>query len=252
MIFIDDSHVECELVASMLPEVRVERFPSSPLAVSPFIESIGDTEVLFVTEDDLKRNASYKANAQRERLHRESTDLDGFIRSLQISLTVQKQERDAIQRISQLTQRTNQFNLTTRRYGVDEIEKLLDHAGVFTMRMADRFTDYGLIGLAIVVPTGDGAAEIDTLLLSCRAFGRKVEEAFLKEILGSLHGSGVGRITGRFLETRKNGMARDFFADQGFHLVEESEGERVFEIELDDSVGPDPQDDTYNIERTGL
>ena len=252
MIFIDDSHVECELVASLLPEVRVERFPSSPLAVSPFIESISDTEVLFVTEDDLKRNASYKASAQRERLRRESTDLDGFIRSLQISLSVQKQEPETIQRVSQLTQRTNQFNLTTRRYGVDEIEQLLEHAWVFTMRMADRFTDYGLIGLAIVVPTEDGAAEIDTLLLSCRAFGRKVEEAFLKEILGSLHGSGLGRITGRFLATRKNGMVRDFFADQGFRLVEESEDERVFEIELHDSVGPDPQDDTYNIERRGL
>lgn len=233
-IFIDDSDFECELVASVLPEVQVEKFPSDPLAVFGFIEGLRNTEVLHVTPDDLKRGASYKASVKTERLRKQSTDLGEFLRNLQITLTITKQDHKAVQRISQLTQRTNQFNLTTRRYPVEDVARLFETGSVYTMSMQDRFSDHGTIAVAIVVPRGGGptAVEIDTFLMSCRAFGRGVETAFLREVLSDLRTQGVELVRATYQRTARNGMVRDFYLHNGFLLIEEAEDARVFECRL--------------------
>lgn len=252
MIFIDDSAVECDLVATLLPEVQVERFPEHPLDIFSFITSIKNVGRLWVTEDDRKRIASYKANAQRERLRRESTDLRDFIRSLDIRLTVTRQDSAAIQRVSQLTQRTNQFNLTTRRYGVEEIETFLRDGGVYTMRMEDRFTDYGIIGLVLTKGRPDGvSSEIDTFLISCRAFGRDVENALLRIVVRDLGERGAQRIWARYAATPKNAMTRDFYLTGGFRVAEDGEDERVFELDWSGRTDH-PDDALYHIQRVGF
>ena len=232
MIFIDDSPFECERVRSALPEVQVERFPANPLDIPRYLSAIQGVERLGVGKDDLARAESVRANASRERLRRDSPDPDAFLRSLSIRLTITRQDRTAVRRISELCQRTNQFNLTTIRYGVGDIERLMDEGAVYTMSMKDRFSDYGTIGVAIV-DTGSGDRwEIDSFMLSCRAFGRGVEVELLGAVLEDAGTAGVRSVGARHVATAKNGMTRNFFSDHGFAETGGSNGEALFEMRI--------------------
>ncbi|MCY3808847.1 MAG: HAD-IIIC family phosphatase [Gemmatimonadetes bacterium] len=232
MVFIDDSPFECERVKSALPEVQVERFPANPLEVPRYLSAIQGVERLGVGSDDLARTESIRANARRERLRRETPDLGSFLRSLSIKLTIARQDRTAVRRISELCQRTNQFNLTTKRYSVGDIERLMDEGAVYTMSMKDRFSDYGTIGVAIV-DTGSGDRwEIDSFMLSCRAFGRGVEVELLKAVLEDAGTAGVRSVGARHVATAKNGMTRNFFPDHGFAETEGPNGEVRFEMRI--------------------
>ena len=230
MIFIDDSPVECERVRTALPEVQVEQFPANPVDVPEFQAGLMNVDRLRVAIEDIDRTKSIRANARRERLRKETPDMESFIRSLDITLVVDRQNREAIQRISQLTRRTNQFNLTTRRYGVGEVERLMDEGVVYCMSMRDRFSDYGIIGAAIVSVGCESDWEIDSFMLSCRAFGRRVEDALLASVLEDARAAGARTVRARFVATRKNKMTRDFFPGRGFEVTEESERERSFEL----------------------
>lgn len=253
MVFIDDSPVECELVASMLPEVQVERFPEDPVGIYRFVERLQGVERLWVTEDDRKRAASYRANVQREKLRREVTDLRDFIRGLEIRLTVTRQDRQSIQRITQLTQRTNQFNLTTRRYEVEEVERFFQEGAVYTLRMEDRFSDYGMVSVMILAPCAEApdAWEIDTFLVSCRAFGRRVEEVFLRTVLRDMAHRGVGEVRGTYRRTEKNGMTRDFYPSQGFVPLRQGEEDAAYAVTLP-AADHHPDDELYTVERRGF
>ena len=219
LIFIDDSDVECERVRQALPEVQVERFPGAALEIPRFIESLRGTEILRVTEDDLRRSESLRTDVQRRALRERVGGYREFLESLGIELTIRRGPSTQVERISQLTQRTNQFNLTTRRYPVAEVRAMLERDRVYTMAMRDRFSDYGAVAVAIV---RDGErpreAEIDSLLMSCRAFGRRIEETFLGVVLDDLAAAGVERVTAAFRPTARNGMVRDFYPRLGFEL----------------------------------
>ena len=236
LIFVDDSSVECERVRTAFPEVQVEQFPADPLAIPGFMTSLRGTARLHVTEDDLKRTASILANAERKKLRRAAPDVDSFIRSLDIELAISRQERGAVRRVSQLAQRTNQFNLTTKRYAVGDVERLMDIGVVYTMRMKDRFSDYGIVGVAVATRGGAEAStdgveastggahagdewEIDSFLMSCRAFGRKIESELLWTVLDDARRSGAQLVRARRVPTAKNGMTRSFYPDHGFSEV---------------------------------
>ena len=235
LVFIDDSPVECERVRTAFPEVQVERFPSDPMAIPAFIASLRGMSRLHVTDDDLKRTASIRANAQREKLRSAAPDMTSFIRSLQVELEIGRQDRSAVQRVSQLAQRTNQFNLTTKRYSVSDVERLMEVGAIYTMSMKDRFSDYGIVGVAIATPcrreathrgeaaTGDERRagpcaewEIDSFLMSCRAFGREIESELLRVVLADAAERGVQTVHARRLPTPKNEMTRDFYPRHGF------------------------------------
>ncbi|MCY4573188.1 MAG: HAD-IIIC family phosphatase [Gemmatimonadetes bacterium] len=233
MIFIDDSPFECERVKSALPEVQVEQFPANPLHIPRYVSAIQGVERLTVGEDDLARAESIRANASRERLRRETPDLDSFLRSLSIRLTIARQDRTAVRRISELCQRTNQFNVTTRRHGVGAIERFLDEGVVYTMSMKDRFSDYGTIGVAIVETASGDRWEIDSFMLSCRAFGRGVEAELLRALLEDAEAVGVQSVGARYVATERNGMTRNFFPDNGFTVTERLDGETRFETRAD-------------------
>ena len=231
LIFVDDSPVECERVRTAFPEVQVEQFPSDPLAIPSFMTSLQGTARLHVTEDDVKRAASIRANAEREELRRAAPDIDSFIRSLDIELAIARQDRSAVRRISQLTQRTNQFNLTTKRYAVSDVERLMDEGVVYAMSMKDRFSDYGVVGVAVATPGAPGTPasggeadggdewEIDSFLMSCRAFGRKIESELLLAVLDDARRSGVRLVRASRVPTSKNSMTRTFYPDHGFSKV---------------------------------
>ncbi len=265
LIFIDDSPVECERVRTAFPEVQVEQFPSDPLAIPSFMASLRGTARLHVTEDDLKRTASIRANAQRERLRSTAPDIDAFIRNLQIKLTITRQDRSTVHRVSQLTQRTNQFNLATKRYAVSDVERLMDAGVVYAMRMKDRFSDYGVVGVAIATPRGDKPAatggnqpaatgeqsaetgeewEIDSFLMSCRAFGRKIESELLRTMLHDLARSGARVVRANRVATPKNGMTRDFYSQHGFSETPGS-GHSGYWIDPRDAGRHDPVDHFY-------
>lgn len=219
LIFIDDSDVECERVLQALPEVQVERFPGVPLEIPGFMESLRGTEILRVTEDDLRRSESLRADVRRRALRERVGGYREFLESLGIELTIRRGVSTQVERISQLTQRTNQFNLTTRRYSVAEVRAMLERDRVYTMAMRDRFSDYGTVAVAIA---RDGErereAEIDTLLMSCRAFGRRIEETFLGVVLDDLAAAGVGLVRAAFWPTARNDMVRDFYPRLGFEF----------------------------------
>ena len=228
MVFVDDSPVECARIRSAFPEVLVEQFPSNPADIPRFIGSMRGTQRLRVEADDPRRAQSLRANAKRQRLRRAAPDLETFIRSLDITLVIERQNRAAIPRVSQLTQRTNQFNLTTKRYSPGDIERLMDNGFVYSMRMEDRFSDYGIVGVAIVTDTGTDSWEIDSFMLSCRAFGRRIESELVAAVLADAGAVGIKVVRARYAATSKNGMSRDFFPRHGFSLTEQSDGELRF------------------------
>ena len=250
MIFIDDSPVECARVSSALPEVQVEQFPANPLEIARYQSGIQGVGRLRVGKEDITRSESIRANASRERLGRKTPDLESFLRSLEIELVIARQERAAVHRVSQLCQRTNQFNLTTRRYGVGDIERLMDRGIVYTMRMKDRFSDYGTIGAAIVDTSPAECWEIDSFVLSCRAFGRNIEGELLGALLDDAAAAGVGVVRARYVATPRNGMTRSFFPDHGFTVTEQVDGEMRFETVVGPSVRGG-SDGIYQVRRMG-
>ncbi len=243
IVFIDDSPVECALVSSLLPEVQVERFPEDPLAIPDFISNLRGLEMVRVTADDLKRLASIRANGQREVLRRSSGDLREFLETLDIRLVVRRGTSDQVARVSQLTQRTNQFNLTTRRYTTSEVAEFVDSERVYTMSMEDRFSDYGTVAACILLDRGDGGVVFDTLLLSCRAFGRHVEDSFLLVVLRDLAARGFAWVEGEYRPTEKNAMVEDFFPGRGFEEVRVDGTSHFFRLDL--SAGS-PQSDVFS------
>ena len=141
---------------------------------------------------------------------------------------IRRQDRAAIPRVSQLTQRTNQFNLTTKRYTPGDVERLMDDGIVYSMSMEDRFSDYGIVGAAIVTDAGADSWEIDTFLLSCRAFGRRIESELLATVLADAGAAGIGIVRASYVATARNGMSRDFLPGHGFSLTERTNGELRF------------------------
>jgi FkbH-like protein len=166
-------------------------------------------------------------------LKHEATDLTAYYRSLEMVLTVRAAGADTIGRVAQLTQKTNQFNLTTRRYSEAEIAALAesDAADVLTVQLADRFGDAGLTGVCILRYEAD-RAHLDTLLLSCRVLGRGVEDAFLAQCLKRARERGATVVTAEFRPTKKNAMVREFYPDRGFALAGETDASRRFELDL--------------------
>lgn len=242
MIFVDDSPVECERVGTAFPEVQVERFPANPSDIPGFLESLQGTGRLWVTDDDRKRGESMRARSARENLLRDAPDFESFLRSLDIRLEVVRQNRSAVDRISQLARRTNQFNLTTRRYGPTDIERLMSEGVVYTMSMEDRFVDYGIIAVAIVRPATGSVWEIDSFLLSCRAFGRNVEGQLLDVLLDDAEANGAAVVRGRYLPTAKNGMARNFLPEHGFSTMRGPRSECRFELSLPRAQSDQPSE----------
>lgn len=179
-IFIDDNPVECAEVAANCPEVLTLQIPQQPAEIERFISHTWVFDRLKVTKEDKKRTQQYQENVQRERLRQDSLTFQDFLAGLQLEIDIQELTSDRLTRASQLTQRTNQFNMTTIRRSEVEIQQLCDagQLSALTVEVKDRFGDYGLVGLILYAQTAEAIA-VDTFLLSCRVLGRGVEHQML-------------------------------------------------------------------------
>lgn len=223
--FVDDNPVERQHVREQAPEVMVIDLPVNPMGYAGALRDAPVFERLSLSEEDAQRGEYYAAERERKELQQSAGSAEEFYRSLQQELEVALVTPMTLVRVAQLTQKTNQFNLTTRRYSEQDIAAM-ESKRVYSLRVKDRYMDNGLVGVAIVEDRGE-VCEIDTLLLSCRVIGRTVETAFLGRLASEASGRGMRKMAGWFLPTRKNAPARDFFEKHGFERVEENgEGSR--------------------------
>lgn len=211
MIFIDDNPLECAEVRANCPEVLTLQFPDEDYVLQRFLDHVWPFEQRRVTKEDRERTLFYKQNAQREQLQSQSSSYSDFLRSLNLEVKFERASPDNFSRISQLTQRTNQFNFTTIRRKESEIEKLCS-AGeyeCFAISAKDRFGDYGMIGV-LIFRLKSKEVVIDTFCLSCRALGRNIEHKMIGYACEYALDRGAGNVIIPFIESGKNKPAFDF------------------------------------------
>jgi FkbH-like protein len=200
--------------------VAVPELPEDPAFYAQTIADAGYFEAVTVTEDDLQRGGQYQATLAREELRAGATDLESYLHGLDMELIVRPFDSVGIPRITQLINKTNQFNLTTRRYTEEEVRALAADEDVISLqfRLLDRFGDNGTIAVLIGKRAGD-TIELDTWLMSCRVLGRGVEQACLNAMSAAARDMGAARLTGLYCPTAKNGMVSELYARLGFTLV---------------------------------
>lgn len=221
LVFVDDNPFERNIVRRELPAVSVPELPEDPAFYAQCIADAGYFEALRVTPEDFERGGQYRANLAREDLRASHTDLGGYLRSLNMELRWQPFDRMGLQRIVQLINKTNQFNLTTRRYTEGDVLAIMDTPGALTLqlRLLDSFGDNGIIGIVIGKPV-DQSIRLDTWLMSCRVLGRQVEEATMNLVAAEARRLGAARLIGEYLPTKKNGMVRDHYQKLKFQRIE--------------------------------
>lgn len=233
-VFVDDNPTERELVRQVLPMVEVPDFPAHPYLLPMFFRQLVEDyfRVYSITEEDKNKTQQYKANASRAQAQRGFGNFADFLRSLNICLTLERANEFNVQRIAQMTQKTNQFNLTTRRYTDADIRRFMqDGWNIWCLSVADKFGDNGITGCIMV-----SGNEIDTLLLSCRILGKGIEFAFVKQVFMLFRDSGATRLRATYLPTAKNGQVADFYDKAGFSIVSTSpDGAKHYELSLIDA-----------------
>jgi FkbH-like protein len=221
LAFIDDNPFERALVRRELPMVAVPEVSDEPASYARTIADAGYFEGLWVTEDDRARSAQYQGNRQREASRSSATDLPSYLRSLEMQLVWRRFDQVGLQRTVQLINKTNQFNLTTRRYTDDDVLALMRDERAFglQLRLLDRFGDNGVIAILIGRLLNDDDLLIDTWLMSCRVLGRQVEPTSLNLIAEQATRLGASRLIGEYVPSKKNGMVREHYSRLGFTPV---------------------------------
>lgn len=208
MIFLDDNPAERDIVRRHLPEVCVPELPEDPACYLPFLIAGNYFETTSHSSGDADRTRQYQEEFQRQELSRSVTDMDEFLRSLRMKAEVRPFHEEDVERIAQLTQRSNQFNLRTVRYTSADIRRISEDptCQTFSVQLSDAFGNYGLISVVIVRCSDDQTAEIDTWIMSCRVLKRTVEALLMNEIVERLRGCGITTLTGEYIPTAKNSL----------------------------------------------
>ena len=218
MVFFDDDPINQEYVRESLPEVLVVDLPKDSSQYAQIITEMKEFDILKITEDDTKRGTMYLGQKKRKELEGKIGDFNEFLKQMDIVVSVQKADSFSIPRISQLTLKTNQFNLTTKRYQEEEVSKFSssDNKIVEYVQVSDKFGDNGITGTYIIEKKNDEEWIIDTFLLSCRIMGRGVEEIMMNQIIEKAKLSKIKRVKGKFIPTAKNKPAENFYEKLGF------------------------------------
>jgi FkbH-like protein len=225
MVFLDDNPAERGLVRKLLPQVSVPELPEDPAYYARTLAAGGYFEAVAFASEDLQRAGFYQDNARRVSLQKQVGGVDAYLASLNMTITFQPFDATGRARIVQLINKSNQYNLTTRRYTDPEVAAAENAPAVFTLqvRLADIFGDNGMICVVICRPVEDSAWDIDTWLMSCRVLGRKVEHMVLREILAHASAAGIRKLTGAYLPSDRNKLVVDHYAKLGFTKVQEDE-----------------------------
>ncbi len=225
LVLLDDNPFERDIIRRELPMVAVPELADDPSLYVRCLMDAGYFEQVTVTAEDIQRTRLYQANLRRTSLQASTTDLEGFLRDLAMELECKPFDPAGLQRIVQLINKTNQFNLTTRRYGEADVLALLDDPGAVTLqlRLKDRLGENGIIGIVIGKLTAQRELHLDTWLMSCRVLGRKIEEATLNLLVDEARRLAARWIVGEYRPSARNGMVRDHYAKLGFALHGETE-----------------------------
>lgn len=215
--FVDDNPFERALVRETLPGVAIPEMPDDPAYYSRLLLASGLFESSSFSDEDRKRADYYQANAKRNAIQVAATDISAYLRSLEMVIDFKPFDAANMARISQLVNKSNQFNLTTRRYTERDLDVMTAEPDAFTLqvRLTDRLGDNGMISVIICRRAGPGW-EIDTWLMSCRVLGRQVEEAVVRELLAHAPAHGVTTILGTYIPTSRNGMVAGHYEKLGF------------------------------------
>ncbi|NHJ33397.1 MAG: HAD-IIIC family phosphatase, partial [Asgard group archaeon] len=225
MVFFDDNPVERARVKEALPDVKVVDLPKSPALYRKTLEQLIDFNTLAITKEDLTRGEKYYFKKQREGIRKKVQSIDEFIKTLEIVATIKQADKFALPRVASLINRTNQFNLTTRRYTetqVEEMHRKKTKFNVYILDIKDKFGEEGIVGVAIVNKENQKIWQIDNFLMSCRVIGRKVETAFLTKIINDAIAAKAQEIKAEYIPTKKNPLVKDFYQDHKFEIEEES------------------------------
>lgn len=242
-VFLDDNPVERGLIRREIPEVAVPELDSDPAGYARTLAAAGYFEAIAFSDEDRARADMYQANARRLNLQGQTSDLQSYLRSLEMRIVFGSFDRTTRSRVTQLINKSNQFNLTTRRYTEPQIEQFEHDGDAMTLhvRLLDKFGDNGIICVVICRPSRPGTWTIDTWLMSCRVLGRCVEQAVLAEILFRARAAGISTLEGLYLPTERNEMVAEHYGKLGFTRIETaSDGSSRWELKTDAELGDLP------------
>ncbi|MDR3671208.1 MAG: HAD-IIIC family phosphatase [Holophaga sp.] len=225
MVFLDDSPFERNMVRQLIPDLLVPELPEDPALYVRFLAELNLFETSTFSELDGKRNRLYQEQGRREQVKAHSQSIDQFLASLETEADIQPFLPRHLSRIAQLLQRSNQFNLTTRRLSEAECRKVMEQPArhpAFTITLRDTFGDFGLINV-VLLTLQDATLEIDGFLMSCRVLQRGVEQLAMNRIFTLAGQLGATRVRGRYLPTAKNAMVKDFYPQFGFTMAATAE-----------------------------
>ncbi len=237
IVFVEDSSFEVNFIKEYLPQITIFQVPEK---LSEYPRMLREHINLFYniseSKEDLKKAEMYKQQAKREHEKSRFSNLDDYLKSLELKLTIYINYNLLIPRISQLTQKTNQFNLTTKRYTESDIKIFVNSNKyrVFAFNVSDKFGDYGITGLSIVKLDNEiKSADIDTFLMSCRVIGRNVEFSFLDFIINCLKDLGIISLSSCYIKSLKNEQVANFYEKNGFELIKSFDNEKSYRLRLE-------------------
>jgi FkbH-like protein len=236
LVFVDDNLFERNQVRGELPMVAVPELPEDPALYPACLVAAGYFEAIALTEEDLARSEQYQKNQEREKTQASFTDITEYLKSLDMEMVWGPFDPLSLSRVTQLINKTNQFNLTTRRYSEEDTKRFAADPKALTLRcrLTDRFGDNGIIGIMIALEQKDGDWAVDTWLMSCRVLGRGVEQAMLDLLVQEASKKGVKRLIGQYYPTAKNNMVKNHYPDLGFEpLDSDSGGNRRWTLKLE-------------------
>jgi FkbH-like protein len=238
IVLLDDNPAERAQVRAAQPMVAVPELPDSPSWFPWFLSSAGYFEAISFSPEDRLRVESYAAGTRRAAVMAKARDLGDYLSALEMVIGFAPFDATGRQRITQLINKSNQFNLTSHRYTEAEIAALETDDITYTLqvRLRDHFGDLGMIGVIIAAPTGRDAWEIDTWLMSCRVLGRRVEEAMRDELVRAARQAGVRRLIGVYRRTAKNGMVSEHYVKLGFTPRGKNKKGDISELDLAEFV----------------
>lgn len=237
-VFVDDNPAERAIIEGELKGVAIPEIDSIENSILK-IDRSGFFEVTSISEDDIKRNEMYFENAKRNEFSSSFENYEDYLNSLEMKGEIQGFIPAYMSRIAQLTNKSNQFNLTTKRYSQSEIEKAAEDSKRITLygKLTDKFGDNGVVSVVIGRIDGEKSDELhmELWLMSCRVLKREMEYAMMDELVEKARNSGIKKIIGYYYPTAKNAMVKDFYEIQGFKKVsEDAEGNTVWEFEITD------------------
>lgn len=243
IVFVDDSKFECEWVSSKLPEVKVIHLNEEPCFHINKLLDRGYFDSLTYLEEDNKKTERYKAEVLRKKLIKGSNTYEDYLKSLNLEVIIQKATNQSLERVAQLTQKTNQFNLSTKRYTLGQIDKMFksNNYSIYTISANDNIADLGIIGAAIIFHDKNKSV-VDSFMMSCRALGRGLEFAFLTYIIEELRLKEENIVEGIFIPTKKNQQTETFYQKNNFIIIKQSEEITTWKFNmLENKLNPYPK-----------